>query len=85
MPGGAPPPNGLHVDVVDGSVAISNNVGQQVINAGQFGYVRDNATPPVQVPAQQGIQVTMPLAISRNAGAGSTLGKSRQDNECAVP
>ena len=85
MPGGGAPPNGLHVDVVDGSVSISNNAGQQVLNAGQFGYVRDVATPPLAVPPQQGIQVTMPLAISRNAGGGATLGKQRQDNECAVP
>ena len=84
-PGGGPPPNGLHVDVLDGSVSVRNNAGQQVLAAGQFGYVRDNSTPPVQVPSQQGIQVTMPLAISRNAGAGSTVGKGRQDNECAVP
>ena len=82
--GGRPPPNGLHVDVTDGSVSISNSAGQQVLNAGQFGFVRDAGTPPVSVPPQQGIQVTMPLAISRNAGSGATLGKERQDNECAV-
>lgn len=85
MPGGGAPPNGLHVDVVDGSVSISNDAGQQVLNAGQFGYVRDNTTPPAAVPPQQGIQVTMPLAISRNAGAGGTLGKGRNDAECAIP
>jgi ferric-dicitrate binding protein FerR (iron transport regulator) len=84
-PAGGPPPNGLHVDVVDGSVSVSNAAGQQVLNAGQFGYVRDTSTPPAAVPTQQGIQVTMPLAISRNAGSGATLGKDRQDNECAVP
>jgi len=84
-PTGGPPPNGLHVDVLDGAVTVSNTSGQQVLNAGQFGYVRDAATPPVQVPPQQGIQVTMPVAISRNAGAGATVGKSRQDAECVVP
>lgn len=81
--GGRAPPNGLHVDVSDGSVSISNGAGQQVLNAGQFGYVRDAGTPPVAVPPQQGIQVTMPLAISRNAGTGAALGKA-QDNECAI-
>lgn len=85
MPGGGAPPNGLHVDVVDGSVSISNNAGQQVLNAGQFGYVRDTSTAPAAVPAQQGIQVTMPLAISRNAGTGGTVGKARNDAECAIP
>jgi len=85
MPGGNAPPNGLHVDVSDGAVVITNNAGQQVLNAGQFGYVRDFGTPPSLVPSQQGIQVTMPLTISRNAGTGATVGKERQDNECAVP
>ena len=84
-PSGGPPLNGLHVDVLDGAVTISNSAGQQVLNAGQFGYVRDSVTAPVQVPQQQGIQVTMPLAISRNAGSGATVGKDRQDSECVVP
>lgn len=82
---GQPPPNGLHVDVTDGAIAVRNNAGQQIINAGQFGYVRDTVSAPAAVPAAQGVQVTMPLAISRNAGAGSTLGKERQDNQCVVP
>ncbi len=85
MPGGGAPANGLHVDVVDGSVSISNNAGQQVLNAGQFGYVANQTTAPSAVPPQQGIQVTMPLAISRNAGAGGSLGKGRNDAECAIP
>jgi hypothetical protein len=83
-PAGSAPPNGLHVDVLDGSVTVSNSAGAQTINAGQFGYVRDVATPPVQVPAQQGIQVTMPLAISRNSATGATVGKGREQDECAV-
>ena len=82
-PAGSAPPNGLHVDVLDGSVTVSNAAGAQTINAGQFGYVRDVATPPVQVPAQQGIQVTMPLAISRNSATGATVGKAQSD-ECSV-
>jgi hypothetical protein len=84
-PSGAPPANGLHVDVMDGAVTVSNNAGQQVLNAGQFGYVRDASTPPIVVPQGQGIQVTMPLVISRNAGSGGAgVGKQSQ-SECAVP
>lgn len=82
-PAGSAPPNGLHVDVLDGSVTVSNAAGAQTINAGQFGYVRDVATPPAQVPPQQGIQVTMPLAISRNSATGATVGKTQSD-ECSV-
>ncbi len=84
-PRGGPPPNGLHVDVLDGAVTVRNNAGQQVLNAGQFGYVASATTAPVQVPAGQGIQVTMPVAISRNAGTGATIGKGKQDTECVVP
>lgn len=86
LPAGAraPPPNGLHVDVVDGAVVITNPAGQQTLAAGQFGYVRDSRTPQVSVPPQRGAQVTMPLAISRNAGNGGTVGRGG-DSECAVP
>ena len=82
-PRGGPPPNGLHVDVLDGSVAVRNNAGTQTLNAGQFGYVASPTTAPQQVPPQQGIQVTMPIAISRNA-SGGTVGKGQQA-ECVVP
>ncbi len=82
-PRGGPPPNGLHVDVLDGAVTVRNSAGSQTLNAGQFGYVANATTAPVQVPAQQGIQVTMPIAISRNAGGGA-VGKGQQ-TECVVP
>lgn len=78
------PPNGLHLDVTNGAIVVRNQGGEQVINAGQFGYVRDVQTPPAIVPPNQGIQVTMPPAIARNVGAGRTLGATRNDNECAV-
>jgi hypothetical protein len=84
-PRGGPPPNGLHIDVLDGAVTVRNGAGQQTLNAGQFGYVASANTAPVQVPPQQGIQVTMPVAISRNAGTGATVGKGKQDAECVVP
>jgi len=35
------------------------------------------------VPPQQGIQVTMPTAISQNKSSGGGIGKSKE-NECAV-
>ena len=43
-----------------------------------------DGTPPVQVPPGQGIQVTMPLNISRNVTRGTTLGLNRDDNECKL-
>lgn len=84
VPAGRTVENGLHVDVADGAILLRNQGGVQVINAGQFGYVRDAVTAPVIVPPSQGIQVTMPPAIARNAAAGRTVGTARNDDGCAV-
>jgi len=80
---GRPPANGLHLDVVDGAIAVRNGAGQQVVSSGQFGYVRNDSTPPSIVPPQQGIQVTMPTSISLNKSDGRGVGKAK-DGECAV-
>ncbi|HLA34599.1 MAG TPA: FecR domain-containing protein [Rhodocyclaceae bacterium] len=80
---GQPPANGLHVDVASGAVAVSNPAGTVQINAGQFAYVANAATPPVQVPPQQGIQVTMPSSIAQNKGGGKGIGRG-DDSECKM-
>lgn len=80
---GKPPENGLHVDVADGAIVVKNGAGQQVVSAGQFGYVRSATTPPAVVPAQQGIIVSMPQAISQNKSDGRGVGKAKE-GECAV-
>jgi hypothetical protein len=67
---GQSPENGLYVDVADGAVLVSNPAGSQLIDAGKFGFVRNASTPPVIVPPQQGIQVTMPTSISQNNASG---------------
>ncbi len=80
---GKPPENGLHVDVTDGAVNLANAGGQQLIGAGQFGFVRDPQSPPAIVPPQQGIQVTMPTSIADNKGGGKGIGKGK-DSECTA-
>jgi hypothetical protein len=80
---GQPPPNGLHVDVTDGAIVVRNAGGQQIVGAGQFGYVRDASSQPAIVPPQQGVQVTMPPAISSNSAAGRGVGKAK-DDQCTV-
>ena len=80
---GRPPENGLHLDVTDGAIVVKNGAGQQVVSSGQFGYVRNASTPPTVVPPQQGIQVTMPSAISQNKSDGRGVGKSKE-GDCAV-
>ena len=79
--GGKPPPNGLHVDVTNGSISMSNKAGTIQINAGQFGFAANANTPPVPVPPQQGIQVTMPNSIAQNKGSGKGIGKG-DEVEC---
>jgi hypothetical protein len=80
---GKPPENGLHLDVADGAIVVKNAAGQQVITAGQFGFVQSASTLPVIVPPSQGIQVTMPSSISQNNTGGRGIGKVKE-NECAV-
>lgn len=81
--GGQPPPNGLHVDVTSGAIVMSNGAGTVQINAGQFGFAANASTPPVPVPPQQGIQVTMPSSIAQNKGGGKGIGKG-DDTECKM-
>ncbi|MCX7166054.1 MAG: FecR domain-containing protein [Rhodocyclales bacterium] len=81
--GGKPPPNGLHVDVTNGAITLSNRAGTVQINAGQFGFVANSNTAPIPVPPQQGIQVTMPTSISQNKGGGKGIGKG-DDAECKM-
>ncbi len=81
---GKPPENGLHVDVIEGAIAVKNQAGEQVINTGQFGFVRSATTLPAIVPPQQGIPVTMPLSIARNSSSGRDgIGKAKK-SECTV-
>ena len=80
---GKPPEIGLHVDVADGAIVLKNQAGEQLVNAGQFGFVQSANTLPLLVQAAQGIQVTMPNSISQNSSSGRGVGKAKE-GECAV-
>lgn len=69
---GKPPENGLHVDVVSGAVSVQNGGGQQVVNAGQFAYVKDNVTVPEV--RKQGNPVTIPQNIAQNKKSECVVG-----------
>ena len=81
-PTGKAPDNGLYVDVAAGAIVVTNPLGTQVYQVGQFGFVGPNQ-PPIIVPPQQGIQVTMPSNISQNKGSGQGLGKTG-GSECSI-
>ena len=81
-PGAAPPSNGLHVDVASGAVSLNNSSGQQqVVSSGQFGYVANDTTAPTVVPPQQGVIVSMPVAISKNKTNSQGVSKPKE-GEC---
>jgi hypothetical protein len=80
---GQAPENGLHVDVASGAIVVTNGAGQQVVNAGQFGFVKDSFTLPAIRPPQDGVRVTMPQAVSQNNATGSGIGRDNQ-TQCSV-
>lgn len=80
---GKPPQDGLHLDVADGAISVSNKAGERLLNAGEFGFVRSANDLPQIVPPQQGITVTMPPNISRNQGGGRGMGGSGS-TECVA-
>lgn len=82
-PGGQPMANGLHVDVADGAIIVSNRAGHVTLGAGQFGYVPDPNTVPRLVPPESGIRITIPSSITRNSAGGRSIGINR-DADCVA-
>lgn len=79
---GKPPENGLHLDVADGAIMVANAAGTQVLSSGQFGFVRDAATPPVIVPPESGVKVTVPPRMAPSGAAKGSTADDTKDNEC---
>lgn len=59
---------GLHINVTDGMINVSNGGGAQLFSAGQFGFVPSISMPPVIVPPNPGVQFTPPPAFSALKG-----------------
>jgi hypothetical protein len=79
---GPTPPNGLHVDVADGQVILTNQGGTLTLGVGQFGYAPQSNVPPVSVPAAQGLKFTPPPSMS---GPGGALGIGKAGGlECSI-
>jgi len=81
---GSTPANGLHVDVAQGAIVVSNPAGQQVYQAGWFGYVASGSTPPVVVPPVRGVPLLIPLSISKNAPPAAQQNAAGKDVDCVV-
>jgi hypothetical protein len=56
---------GLHVFVIDGLIMMNNNGGSQAFSAGQFGFVRNNITPPLIVPNNPGLKFSPPPVFAQ--------------------
>ena len=87
LPAGAPPglAPGLHVNVIDGMINVSNSGGSQLFSAGQFGFVPSFTMPPVIVPTNPGLQFTPPPAFSEVKGSGaSTVAGAAEKVDCEV-
>jgi hypothetical protein len=59
---------GLHLQVTDGAIVVTNNGGSLGFQAGQFGFVPNVNQPPVIVPSNPGIQFVPPPSF--NSGSG---------------
>jgi len=78
---GTVPENGLHVDVAEGAISVTNNTGTQLYTAGQFGHVRDVNSSPVVIPPTAAPRPPPPPARFETGRAG--VG-TRSANECAI-
>jgi hypothetical protein len=76
--------NGLHIDVLNGTVVVSNAAGSQDIGAGEFGYVPDANTPPRLVPPEDGFRASVPPSMAAPTGEGNTVGRDSNDNICVI-
>lgn len=85
-PDGLPLEDGLHVDVVHGVVLVKNTAGSQLVHAGEFTYVRDEAYKPVEIPADRGVRVDVPARMTidkvRGEGTGGHGGGGGPANVC---
>jgi hypothetical protein len=84
----APPvlPPGLHLQVIDGAILVTNGGGALGFQAGQFGFVPNPNQPPVIVPSNPGIQFVPPPAFNPGTGgpgAGTGSGQG-QATDCIV-
>jgi len=80
---GQPLGNGLYTDTAQGKTFISNAAGTVEVPAGSFSFTPNPHTAPQLIPATEGVQVTMPTAISHNKGSGGGMGAS-DSNTCKV-
>jgi hypothetical protein len=68
---------GLHLQVTDGAIVVTNNGGSQGFQAGQFGFVPSLNQPPVIVPNNPGLQFMPPPAFNIGSGPAASNGSGQ--------
>ena len=67
--------NGLHVDVAEGAVVITNQGGQLEVSVGQFAFVKTGDTPPTLVVGGKKVEVppNIGAGVGKDKGASCTM------------
>jgi hypothetical protein len=60
------PADGLHLDVAEGAISVTNQSGQVIFTAGQLGFVESSSSQPTVVPPEQGVTRNVPSFTSEN-------------------
>jgi hypothetical protein len=76
---------GLYVQVLDGTIHVTNSGGTQNFAAGQFGFTPGFNQPPIIVPPNPGLQFTPPPTFSSASGSQGGMGGAKPgDVDCQV-
>ena len=81
---GLPLEDGLHVDVSQGVVQVSNAAGLRLVQAGEFSFVANAAVVPVEIPKDKGTSVEVPPAmmVDKVRGLGQGKDATSTPNTC---
>ena len=74
-------PDGLYLYVIEGLIIVSNSAGSQNISAGQYAYVQNVNVAPKILPANPGIDFTIPTVTG---GEQTQRGGATGDGGCIV-
>jgi hypothetical protein len=76
-------PPGVYHTTYTGAYILQNQAGSQLIGEGQFGFVKDSATPPQILPTDPGLNLhALPFVL--NVGGQAIRGAAGGGDECSV-
>jgi hypothetical protein len=67
---GKVPPDGLHSEVHDGTIGVTNAAGTTLLTKGEFGFTPDSTTPVLKVPEADSIRHPATPLLDGQASAG---------------